>query len=171
MSTARLIAHSRMEQLVGTLVEARVSVSSLAIGPRLDNELLGALANHTGGRLIVDKDDSNAKQEGRTLADAAHGLVVWPSALELPETFGKVFPRRCPPLRFDRDMVLVGKLDGEAIRERPSVTCADARGTGRQGGGASLGREGRRSQRRSFVPGQAGQRRRAQRRHRAAGRG
>jgi len=121
MSTARLIAHSRMERLVGTLVEARVSVNSLAIGPRLDTELLGALANHTGGRLVVDIDESNAKHEGRTLADAAHGLVVWPSALELPEAFSKVFPRRCPPLRFDREMVLVGKLDGEEVRARPSV--------------------------------------------------
>ena len=121
MSTARLIAHSRMDQLVGTLVEARVSVSSLAIGPRLDAELLGALANHTGGRLFIDREESNAKHDGRTLAHAARGLVIWPSSLDLPATFGKVFPRRCPPLRFDRELVLVGKLDAEAVRQRPLV--------------------------------------------------
>ncbi|HUY31896.1 MAG TPA: VWA domain-containing protein [Pirellulales bacterium] len=133
MSTARLIATWRMEQLVGKLVDARVSVNSLAIGPRLDNELLGALANHTGGRVIVDQDDSSARQIGQALADAAHGAVVWPTALELPASFSEVFPRRCPPLRFDRDTILLGKLDGgkldggklggdkPAIRQRPSL--------------------------------------------------
>jgi hypothetical protein len=120
MSTARLISLSRMDRLVGRLVEARVSVSSLAIGPRLDTELLGALANHTGGVLIVDSDESKAERDGRALADAAHGPVVWPLALELPEAFSQVYPCRRPPLRFDRDTMLVGKLIVESIRDKPS---------------------------------------------------
>lgn len=108
MSTARLIAHGKFGQLVDGFVAARAPISSFAVGPRLDNELLGALANHTGGILAVDSDDVTAAQFGNYLAAAAEAPVIWPKSISLPATLTEVYPKKVPPLRFDRDTVLVG---------------------------------------------------------------
>ncbi|MEX2560955.1 MAG: VWA domain-containing protein, partial [Pirellulales bacterium] len=126
MSTANLIASGRMQELVDELVAKRVSVSSYAIGPRLDNQVLGALANHTGGMLAIDGDSVNSTEVGNWLAEAARGAVVWPTAVEYPESLAEVYPRNTPPLRFDRDTVVIGKLaaqDGSPseIRMRAEV--------------------------------------------------
>ncbi len=109
MSTARLIPNSRMQQLVDRLVGEQVSVDSYAIGPRLDNLLLGALANHTGGMLLVDTDDWNATQVGLLLASSVKEPVLWPQHVQLPTSLADVYPRRLPPLRFDRDTILIGR--------------------------------------------------------------
>ena len=117
MSTARLIAHGKFGQLVDSFVAARAPISSFAVGPRLDNELLGALANHTGGILAVDSDDVTAAQFGNYLAAAAEAPVVWPKSISLPATLTEVYPKKVPPLRFDRDTVLVGMgKAAEAVR-------------------------------------------------------
>ncbi len=109
MSTARLIPNSRMQQLVDQLVSQQISVDSYAIGPRLDNLLLGALANHTGGMLLVDTDDWNAKQAGILLASTVKEPVLWPQQVQLPASLADAYPRRLPPLRFDRDTILIGR--------------------------------------------------------------
>ena len=109
MSTARLIPNSRMQQLVDRLVSQQVSVDSYAVGPRLDNLLLGALANHTGGMLLVDTDDWNATQVGMLLASSVKEPVLWPQHVQLPPSLAEVYPRRLPPLRFDRDTILIGR--------------------------------------------------------------
>ena len=49
-SMANVLATARFDQLVGNLADNRIAVSSLAIGPRLDMPLLGALAGRTGGK-------------------------------------------------------------------------------------------------------------------------
>ena len=51
-SMANILATARFDQLVGALTDNRIAVSSLAIGPRLDMPLLGALAGRTGGKVI-----------------------------------------------------------------------------------------------------------------------
>ena len=109
MSTARLIPNSRMQQLVDRLVSEQISVDSYAIGPRLDNLLLGALANHTGGMLMVDTENWNAKQAGMLLATCVKEPVLWPQQVSLPASMAEVYPRRLPPLRFDRDTILIGR--------------------------------------------------------------
>jgi tetratricopeptide (TPR) repeat protein len=109
MSTARLIPNSEMQQLVDRLVAAQVPVTSYAVGPRVDALLLGALANHTGGVMAVDNDNLTAQQVGAFLAAAAQAPVVWPTQVKLPAQLGEIYPNRLPPLRFDRDTILIGR--------------------------------------------------------------
>ncbi|HEY5315422.1 MAG TPA: hypothetical protein VIK18_23025, partial [Pirellulales bacterium] len=109
MSTARLIPNGEMQQLVDQLVAAQVPVTSYAVGPRLDAILLGALANHTGGVMAVDNENLTAQQVGAFLASAAQAPVVWPQQVKLPAELGEVYPGKLPPLRFDRDTILIGR--------------------------------------------------------------
>ncbi|HUY87660.1 MAG TPA: VWA domain-containing protein, partial [Pirellulales bacterium] len=114
MSTADLVAGKKLQSLVDSLVESRISVSSYAVGPRVDAELLAALANHTGGMLAVDFEEMTGRQAGNYLAEAARQPVVWPGKLQLPAAIRAIYPRRTPPLRFDRDTVVLGKLADSA---------------------------------------------------------
>ncbi|HVC95853.1 MAG TPA: VWA domain-containing protein [Pirellulales bacterium] len=128
VTTARSIAAGRLHALIDSLVKARISVSSYAVGPLLNDPLLGALANHTGGMLVVDSDQggngngqvnddqADARRIGGFLATAADGAVVWPVSASYPDAFGEVFPGRVPPLRFDRDTVVLGTLAGADVR-------------------------------------------------------
>ena len=112
VSTARSIAASHMQPLVDLLVREHVSVSSYAVGPMLNKPLLGALANHTGGMLAVDDDAVDGRRFGGGLAAAAQNAVIWPVSVAYPAAFSEVYPRRAPPLRFDRDTVVLGQLAG-----------------------------------------------------------
>jgi von Willebrand factor type A domain len=130
MSTANLLGTDSFRQLVEDLSSARVSVSSYAIGPRRDGRLLAALANHTGGNLYVDEamvwaDDAHNVSENRAreenlrrgagigaiLADWTRAAVLWPIEVTWPAELGEVYPKMVPPLRTDRDTVVVGAAD------------------------------------------------------------
>ena len=115
MSAAQLVSTHRFQQILELLVEARVAVNSFAIGPRLDNELLAALANHSGGLITVDADELTARTAGQQLAAAAKGAVVWPSAIVLPEGLRDSIPKQTPPLRFDRDSIVLGRFEQVAV--------------------------------------------------------
>jgi tetratricopeptide (TPR) repeat protein len=108
MSVGNLIQGGEMQQLVDGLVGRHVSVHSYAIGPRWDAQLLGVLANHTGGMMLVDNENINGKQAGALLSECVAGFVAWPTKTTLPAAITEVFPKKFPPLRFDRDTVLVG---------------------------------------------------------------
>ncbi len=105
------------ESIVDQLVENRVAVSSFAIGRAIDATLLASLANQTGGMLIVNSDpltdrdppSLNSREVGHRLAQFATSPVVWPTTLALPKEVADVYPKHVPPLRTDRDTVLVGK--------------------------------------------------------------
>src|SRR6185312_4349282 len=62
----------------------------------------------------VDREDWSGAQIGGRLADMARTTVIWPSAAELPAGYVQTYFRDMPPLRFDRDTVLLGKLDPAA---------------------------------------------------------
>ena len=109
-SQADVVSSKEFGQLVDGLVQRRISVSSFVIGPRRDVYLLATLANHTGGNLLADADGVSAEQSGQTLARIATAPVYWPRTAELPETFSETYPQRVPPLRTDRDTILVGVL-------------------------------------------------------------
>ena len=114
MSTAGLVGSSEMQGLLDALVAKRAAVSSFGIGPRIDVQLLGVLANHTGGLLVVDVDDPedkqffNGKQAGAMLTQAALGSVAWPVKAAYPTSMKEAFPKNTPPLRFDRDSIVIG---------------------------------------------------------------
>ncbi len=95
LSSARYMSLEEYRSLVDALADAQVSISSYAIGARLDSQMMACLANQTGGMLVVDREDFDPKQVGAYLAKAARGTVLWPSKAEWPKTFAAVFPRAC----------------------------------------------------------------------------
>jgi len=110
MTQGSFLATPEFANLVGNLVKRRIAVSSFAIGPRRDLHLLAALANHTGGMLYVDGDRVSPQQAGQTLAGCARAAVLWPVTVELSAEVVEFYPRPLPPLRSDRDTVVLGTL-------------------------------------------------------------
>lgn len=96
------------EAAVERLVKERVSVSSLAIGPRQNSAALAALANRTGGMLAIDGSQTTPEASGKYLAAAADATVLWPADVAWPEAVQEVLPKTLPPLRSDRDTVVLG---------------------------------------------------------------
>ncbi|HVW39618.1 MAG TPA: hypothetical protein VHB99_20010, partial [Pirellulales bacterium] len=110
VSSAGLISPARMRQLADRCVALRMSVSSYAVGPQLDLPLLGALAKHTGGMVVLDADEQGTRRPGAELAEAVRGAVLWPDAIALPAGLRSAYFRDVPPLRFDRDTVVIGSF-------------------------------------------------------------
>jgi uncharacterized membrane protein YgcG len=111
MSKARILNETTLGQLVGDLRAGQVSVSSLVIGRERNAHLMATLANHTGGMVRIDSDAADAPASaGQSLAAAVHGSVIWPSELTLPASVSTSYPNLVPPLRTDRDSVLIGTL-------------------------------------------------------------
>ena len=104
MCRGNLVDTKEFAALMQGLVSRRVAVSSYAMGPSRNVPLLAAVANHTGGQVYVPPSDGHsAQQAGAKLARVAREIVIWPTAVTLPEAMTEVFPRTVPPLRADRD--------------------------------------------------------------------
>ena len=97
-----------LEPLLTQLVRNQIPVNSYVIGPRTDSTFMAGLAAQTGGAMAVDQVKVPADVVGRYLASFATEVVYWPRSVELPETFDEVYPRQLPPLRGDRETVLIG---------------------------------------------------------------
>lgn len=111
ISRGALIATQRFERMVKDLVSNQISVSSFAIGPERDVELLAALANHTGGNVFVDSDEIGSSDRAAAgLVTTVRGSVFWPTQIDKPQQMVELFPSVVPPLRSDRDTILVGSL-------------------------------------------------------------
>ncbi|MCH2183835.1 MAG: VWA domain-containing protein, partial [Mariniblastus sp.] len=105
--------NSQFAKAVSGMTQNHISFSSYAIGPERDIELLAALANNTGGNLFIDTDDDLAMKNGaKGLAQTVHGSVFWPTKSQFSEMVNEVYPAQVPPLRTDRDTVLIGSLNG-----------------------------------------------------------
>jgi hypothetical protein len=120
-SPANVVPLPVFDGLVKQLVDARIAVTAFAIGPNPDLRMLGALANHTGGDFVADKggDETAAAAE---LAGAVRGTVLWPVSVTWPAAMTEVFPKNTPPLRSDRDSVVIGTLKGSGPMEI-KMTC------------------------------------------------
>ena len=122
ISRANILQVEEFRAVAEQLVKQRISVSSFATGPQLDFQMLAALANHTGGMIYVDRPEISAQQAGTALAVASQQGVFWPLSDGLPKPLQEVFPQRIPPLRADRDSILIGKLQrGDGFRARLTV--------------------------------------------------
>ncbi|MCA9239789.1 MAG: VWA domain-containing protein, partial [Planctomycetales bacterium] len=129
VSTANLMQGHALSETVDQLRRAHASVNSYAIGPKVDAELLAAIANQSGGNLYVanemarpdpsegvslDRAQSENERRGggvgRTLADWAKAKVVWPDSFSVSDSIQSLYPAKLPPLRSDRDSVVVGRL-------------------------------------------------------------
>jgi tetratricopeptide (TPR) repeat protein len=112
-SAAHLIEAAEFEKLAGQLADARIPVSSYPVGVRTDLQLLGALAAQSGGMVVGDGGVLSGDEAGRVLASAADATVLWPASVTWPAEVTAVFPKRLPPLRSDRDTVVIGTYKGK----------------------------------------------------------
>ena len=109
ISADNLLETPSFKTAVEKLVENRVSVSSFAIGPEQNVEIMAALANHTGGNVLVDSSAENTTLTvASALAKTVHGSVFWPTDVKLGKSVVEIFPTKFPPLRSDRDSVVLG---------------------------------------------------------------
>ncbi len=112
-SAANLLGTETFEKLASQLADARIAVSSYAIGSRVYFPLIGALAAQTGGTVIGDSETLAAPDAGRLLSGAADASVLWPTAVAWPASVTEVFPKRLPPMRSDRETVVLGTFKGK----------------------------------------------------------
>ncbi|MBR5243730.1 MAG: VWA domain-containing protein, partial [Thermoguttaceae bacterium] len=115
-------------ETVEKLVDARVPVNAFGVGTTVNEDVLGALANRTGG-YVVEKE-ATAKEAGSRLAKAATATVYWPEENALTIAGAEVYPSPLPPIRSDRETYVVGKTT-EALDENVEIsipaTIADGR--------------------------------------------
>jgi hypothetical protein len=128
MSSAHLVQLPDLRKLLSDLRQAQVPVTSFAVGPRTDLQLLGTVAYHTGGVVLVDAlmmEDSKVLPEhvGEVLASAAAAPVFYPEQINLTPDVEKLLPELVPPIRADRDTIFLGK---ERITETLSVSVSGA---------------------------------------------
>ncbi len=108
-SVMNLLDQAEWNDTITELTSAKTPVSSYAIGPECDCELLAALANQTGGNLAIDSDTTRASDAGAFLAKSADGPVAWVTNIALPAGLTAAYPSQTPPLRSDRETILVGR--------------------------------------------------------------
>ncbi|NBW97426.1 MAG: hypothetical protein EBR28_12030, partial [Planctomycetia bacterium] len=95
----------------------RIAVSSVGIGPEVNWPCLAALASATGGMLLLPETDASARDAGARLGGLAIARVLWPEDVVLsaktPVANYRGLPGRLPPLRSDRDSILLvgGRLE------------------------------------------------------------
>ena len=111
-SNANVMPADEFGDYISRLVAERVSMNSFVIGPRRNVELMAAVANQTGGVVTVDGSETSAQQFGADLARTVSATVIWPQTVQLPVSFQEVYPKTVPPLRSDRDTILIGRLEG-----------------------------------------------------------
>jgi len=118
-SRANPLTTDQIDHDVGELVAQRAPVISFAVGPHIQEQLLGSLASRTGGIVAPELSSVDADAYGTGLARAVHGSVLWPKAansVKWPEGMD-VYPKTLPPLRSDRDTVVVGATKSTAANK------------------------------------------------------
>ncbi|NBV47062.1 MAG: hypothetical protein EBR86_15865, partial [Planctomycetia bacterium] len=89
----------------------RISVAALGIGPEVNWPCLAALANATGGVLLTSDATTTPADIGARMAGLAVAPVSWPEDTMLSSTVAdarlKLLPEQVPPLRGDRDSVVI----------------------------------------------------------------
>ena len=110
LSRANLLPLDRIGAICSQLQKDRIPVSSFLVGPRWDAPLMASIATHSGGILVRDVDGVTAESAAAELAAAVASPVAWPISVTWTGPVGEVFPKTLPPLRADRDTVVIGTL-------------------------------------------------------------
>ncbi|MDG2223995.1 MAG: VWA domain-containing protein, partial [Rubripirellula sp.] len=103
------------EKQLGILMDAlradRISVHSVAIGPSMNIELMAVLANQTGGVLgVVGGSANDANSIANRIASSVKMSPIWLSSAKLLDGMKTIQAERLPPLRLDRDSILLGTV-------------------------------------------------------------
>lgn len=107
-SAARLLTPDEFGKLAAQLTAARIPVTSFLTGLRTDPQLVGALAVQSGGNVVFDNESLSGDDAGHQLAAAVREPVLWPTAVTWPAEIVDVFPKQLPPLRSDRETIVLG---------------------------------------------------------------
>jgi len=110
MSSAELVDVADMKKLLVRFRNRQVPIHSYGVGPRLDLQVLGVMAQQTGGTVLVDrgrKSDSSVGV-GRRVSRAIHARVIYPVKVSVPEGI-TLLPSEALPLRSDRQTIYVGR--------------------------------------------------------------
>ena len=102
---------AEFQRVLETLRGRHITCSSIGIGPNINWPCLAALASATGGMLIVPDDTMAAKDAGARMAELVVGAAAWPEQVAItssaPDARLRMLPARMPPLRGDRDSVVL----------------------------------------------------------------
>lgn len=112
MSAANLLPTEELRSLTKQLHDRRVPVHSYAVGPRTDLQLLGALAQQTGGYVQFDMANETADAPslvGQHLVNAVTAPVYYPESLSVEPAELVLLPNTALPLRADRSTVYLAK--------------------------------------------------------------
>jgi hypothetical protein len=115
MSAARLASFAEMAELSNELRSRQIAVHSYAIGPQTDLEMLGTLAQQSGGVVLLDeRAGSNAAASGVDLAAAVQAPIAYPSHLSASNPGPaaaeiQMSPGTALPIRGDRATIYLGK--------------------------------------------------------------
>ncbi|MGA2257937.1 MAG: VWA domain-containing protein, partial [Thermoguttaceae bacterium] len=118
-SRANVLTTDQLDRVVNDLVAQRAPVIAFGVGPQIQEQLLGILASRTGGIVAPELASVDASAYGAGLARAVHGTVLWPKAggsVKWPDGM-EVYPKTLPPLRSDRDTVVVGTAKSTAAKQ------------------------------------------------------
>ncbi len=115
-SRANILAVDQLDRVVNDLVAQRAPVVVFGIGPQIEEQMLGILASRTGGVVVPESTAKDADFYGTRLARAVHGSVLWPKSGATVKWLDgmDVYPKTFPPLRSDRDTVVVGTAKSTA---------------------------------------------------------
>ncbi|MEI8376552.1 MAG: VWA domain-containing protein, partial [Planctomycetota bacterium] len=115
-SRANPLMPESLDRVVNALVAQRSPVIAFGVGPQIQEQLLGTLASRTGGIVAPELARVDAGDYGTGLARAVHGSVLWPKDVKWPDGV-EVYPKTFPPLRSDRDTVVVGTAKSAAAKQ------------------------------------------------------
>ena len=109
MNKASYLAGDKFSTIVDRLVEQQIPVSSCGIGVQRNVALLAAIAKQTGGDVtMANPDEVRPQDAGHSFAAIVQTPVAWPTDVNLSKQFTEYYPAKVPPLRSDRDTVLIG---------------------------------------------------------------
>jgi len=113
-------------RVVDRLRGQRIPVSGLGIGPGVNWQCLAALATNSGGMLAIAGGDGDVNRQATELGKQAVEQVVWPIDMALAtdtETAVRMLPSRLPPLRSDRDSIVL--IEGDLQGARLEISMGD----------------------------------------------
>ena len=126
------VDQSEFQDLLATLRTKRISFSSIGIGPQVNWPCLAAVAHASGGMLLVPDESVSPRDAGSRLGALAVEPVWWPEDVmlssNLPDARVRMLPGHLPPLRRDRDSIIL--VEGPLDRGRLEMSLEDSTGAG-----------------------------------------
>ena len=118
-SRAKTLTPAQFDGVCKELAAKKLPVNSVQIGPNPDARVLSCLAAKTGGMAIVPSEDDDVVA---AMDSATSANVIWPdqASVKWPASFKPAMD--LPPLRTDRDSMIVGTYTGDGALDLTANT-------------------------------------------------